>query len=53
MGLLELYNIQRGGKLKHLGSQITHHFIVSLSPYISEFFFLGKRGAFYLGADKK
>jgi len=29
MGLLELYDVQRGAKLKYLGSQIAQHFIVS------------------------
>lgn len=36
MGLLELYDEQRGAKLKYLGSQRAHHFIVS--PSVGTFF---------------
>jgi len=46
MGLLDLYDVQRGAKLKHLGSQTAGHFIVSLSPYNLMCFSLKRRAWF-------
>jgi hypothetical protein len=51
MGLLELYDVQRGAKLKYLGSQIAQHFIVS-QPVRAFFLTTGVQFvAFYLGPD--